>query len=309
MANNVHLNAEPWSLTSITVSHPSTIFLVEAIPSTNTTTLVNSLEPCANFAICVKLSDVSSPNDSWTIHDVTPPNSSGVGNTELLSFVASWITNLSNNPPYRASLLIARFFVSATSLTNALIVEKLKFGTLSCPKKLLFSMDNSVASTVPERRIVEPKSERREGWYTVCFSSVVEVRASPPPPNNSMSLAAEVSAATGVLSSVLSSAAAAAAPPPPSPLSSINQSIYSLAILTSRTTCRNWRSFWISSSEICEAGCSCKKADNEVDDDWDNLLALHGWLWLWWRVVAASDDDLEIWGVNADTFEVVVVVR
>ena len=72
--------------------------------------------------------------ESWTIHEVAPSNSSWVGNTEDDDedddFNGS-MTNLSNNPPYLASLLIAPFLANATSslCTNARIVPKFILGS------------------------------------------------------------------------------------------------------------------------------------------------------------------------------------
>ena len=78
--------------------------------------------------------DSSVGGESWTIHEVAPSNSSWVGNTEDDDedddFNGS-MTNLSNNPPYLASLLIAPFLANATSslCTNARIVLKFILGS------------------------------------------------------------------------------------------------------------------------------------------------------------------------------------
>jgi len=75
-----------------------------------------------------------------TIHEDAPPISSWVGNTDVVVVDPEddedvdvdddngSMTNLSNNPPYRASLLIAPFFAKLTSDTTALIISKLKLG-------------------------------------------------------------------------------------------------------------------------------------------------------------------------------------
>ena len=93
---------------------------------------------CATSFIMDTNDDDASPfegGESWTIHEVAPSNSSWVGNTDEEDdadeddddFNGS-MTNLSNNPPYLASLLIAPFLANATSCTNALIVLKFILG-------------------------------------------------------------------------------------------------------------------------------------------------------------------------------------